>query len=163
MIPCLLKKDELISERQSGAHVLLVEDNPAIACLASRLLCRPPVNLTVDHVDSGEAALAYLRQDYPYTGRPAPSLILLDLDLPGMDGHEVLRHVKRSPAWSDIPVVIFTSSDCIADQLAAERNGASGYLSKPLTCEEWSHVVKELRQRCSQPRAAGRAGSDLES
>lgn len=133
--------------RASDTHVLLVEDNPHIARLTTYFLSQRPVHVVVDHVESGEAALAYLHQNHPDRSCPCPGLIVLDLCLPGMGGLEVLQRLKRYPAWSGIPVVIFTSLDDETSRRTAAENGATEYLLKPIGCEEWEHVVSEL---CNQ-------------
>ncbi len=133
--------------------MLLVEDNPAFAHLTIHLLRESRLQASVDHVDSGEAALAYLRKDHPYADRPRPSLIVLDLNLRGMSGHDVLQHLGQNADWKAIPVLIFTSSNDEKDRRKAMEHGVSAYLIKPDNYEEWTGVIREIWTRCLDPRS----------
>lgn len=148
---CLLESNKFMTAREQGTHVLLVEDNPAVAYLTAGCLRQCPAPVTVDHVESGEAALAYLRRDDPYADSLWPSLIVLDLGLPGMSGLDVLRYLKSYPPWSTIPVVIFTCSSDESDRRIAKENGVCAYLLKPSNPDEWVQAASELWTRCSGP------------
>lgn len=123
--------------------LLLVEDNPAHALLVRHCLENQPV--VVYHVDDGEAALDYLRHQGHYldpVASPRPRLILLDLNLPKIDGFAVLGQVKASAALSTIPVVILTTSDAIRDKEQASALGADGYIVKPSGIEAFAEALE---------------------
>ncbi len=129
------------------AHILLVEDN------------RMDVELTLDafrearllnaiHVASnGQDALDYLFGEGKYTDRtrfPLPSLVLLDLKLPGIDGFEVLRRIKSTPMLKRLPVIILTSSKEEGDRAFSYDNGANSYLVKPVSFDGFLDVVRKI-------------------
>lgn len=125
-------------------HFLLVEDNRAHAKLVSLALQEHVGRCTVDHVCDGEEALRYLRQEQPYRDRRLPDTILLDLKLPRIDGHEVLRKIKEDHELQLIPVVVLTTSDTVADKTAALRHHANSYVMKPIDGGSFHAVVKAI-------------------
>jgi two-component system response regulator len=124
--------------------VLLVEDDPGDADLTREALkeAKMMVNLTI--VEDGEAAIAYLRKQEPYTNAVRPDLILLDLHLPRKDGREVLRELKNDAVLRTIPVVILTTSQANADILDIYGLGGNCYVTKPVGFEEFSKVVRSI-------------------
>ena len=124
-------------------RILIVEDNLADAHLVIEALreCAVPTQITV--VGNGLQALAYLRREGQYTGVPLPDLLLLDLNLPKIDGREVLVKIKSDPALKHIPVIIFTSSEADHEVLLAYRQGASCYLIKPHKLENYFSLLQE--------------------
>ncbi|MFP4435816.1 MAG: response regulator [Chloroflexaceae bacterium] len=124
--------------------VLLVEDDPGDADLTREALkeAKMMVNLTI--VEDGEAAIAYLRKEEPYTKAVRPDLILLDLHLPRKDGREVLRELKNDAVLRTIPVVILTTSQANADILDIYGLGGNCYVTKPVGFEEFSKVVRSI-------------------
>jgi CheY-like chemotaxis protein len=125
-------------------HFLLVEDDDDHAAIVLRTLQRNRVSNTVDRVADGEQALHYLRQQPPYVGRPRPDVILLDLKLPKLDGHEVLAAIKAEPALRSIPTVVLTTSDAEIDRLRAYSNHANSYLVKPVDFQRFRQMVEDL-------------------
>jgi CheY-like chemotaxis protein len=128
-------------------HILLVEDNADHAELVRRNLEESQVANHLTHVEDGEAALDYLfgRGQYADTSRfPRPSLVLLDLRLPRVDGLEVLRLVKSDPKLHAIPVVILTTSDAERDVALAYQYHANSYLTKPVDFEQFASLLKDL-------------------
>jgi CheY-like chemotaxis protein len=91
-------------------------------------------------------ALAFLRQEGPYAGRPRPDLILLDLNLPRMDGREVLAAIKRDEQWKRIPVIILTTSNDEADVLKAYNLHANCFITKPIALERFLEVVRSIEE-----------------
>lgn len=126
-------------------HFLLVEDDPDHANLVLRALDRNRVKNTVDHVVDGAEALAYLRKEGQYAQRPRPDVVLLDLNLPKVDGHQVLTEIKEDPDLQSIPVVVLTTSDAEADRLRAYRHHANSYVVKPLDFEQFRKMVDDLK------------------
>ena len=111
--------------------VLLIEDNPADIRLT--LEASSTCGLTrLEVITDGDTALAYLRHQPPYQDAPRPGLVLLDLNLPGIDGRHVLTAIKTDPDLHTIPVIILTTSSAPADIELAYREHANCYLVKPL-------------------------------
>jgi two-component system, chemotaxis family, response regulator Rcp1 len=92
----------------SQFHLLLVEDNRADARLLRETLRERVPSCQLSVVEDGDQALAFLRQEGAYTAAPRPDLLLLDLNLPKLDGRVVLRTLRASPEWETLPVMIFT-------------------------------------------------------
>lgn len=125
--------------------MLLVEDNPDHAQLALRSLQEHRVSHTVDHVSDGDQALAYLRRQAPYTDCPRPDVVLLDLKLPKVDGHQVLAAIKQDDSLQSIPVVIVSTSDAEGDIARAYRQHANSYLIKPLDFEKFRQMFAAVK------------------
>jgi CheY-like chemotaxis protein len=128
-------------------HILLVEDNEAHAELVKRGMRDQPVANTIHHVSDGEQALDYLFGRGAYADpaqHPHPDFILLDLRLPRVDGIEVLRTIKTTPALLRIPVIILTSSDAQNDIAKSYDYHANSYIVKPLDIKTFTKLVKEL-------------------
>jgi len=128
-------------------HILLVEDNEAHAELVIRGMRDQQVANRIHHVLDGEKALDYLFSRGAYADpvqNPRPNLILLDLRLPRIDGLEVLRIIKSTPALLRIPVVILTSSDAESDIAKSYDYHANSYIVKPLDFKTFTQLMKEL-------------------
>ena len=124
--------------------VLLVEDSPGDVRLTQEAFhdAEPQIDLRVA-VD-GVEAVAFLKCEGVHAGAPRPDFILLDLNLPKMDGREVLAHIKEDEHLKTIPTVILTTSDAEADILTSYRLQANCYLSKPVQLEEFESLVKNI-------------------
>ena len=122
---------QIPASRSLQARILLVEDNPADCRLIEEGLKSSgnPYTLWISH--DGVQALQRLLRAEPYTEAPRPDLILLDLNLPGISGWDVLRSIKQHPDLLDIPVIVLTSSRARNDVLRAYRNHANSYFCKP--------------------------------
>jgi len=123
---------------------LLVEDNPDHAELVRRNFRAEEFNSTLDHVVDGEQALAYLAGKGEFAGRGRPDVVLLDLNLPKIDGHEVLRSIKADPDLATIPVVILTTSESEIDRMEAYRNHVNSFLVKPIDFNQFRQMVHDL-------------------
>jgi CheY-like chemotaxis protein len=126
------------------AELLLVEDNYGDVLL-TREACenaRLPANLAV--AGDGEEALAMLRREGRYANHPRPDLILLDLNLPRMDGREVLETIKSDPALLRIPVIVLTSSAAEIDVLKSYDLKANSYIVKPVNFDRLEQVVASI-------------------
>ena len=126
-------------------RILLVEDDDAHAELIQDTLEENHVTNGIDRVSDGEQALAYLRQEGAYATRPCPDLILLDLRLPKLDGHEVLEVLKNHETLRKIPVVVLTTSAAEADKVRAYHNHANSYLIKPVNFEKFHEMIMGLK------------------
>jgi two-component system, chemotaxis family, response regulator Rcp1 len=111
--------------------ILLVEDNPDDAELVRIAMDDAGITSTLDVVQDGAQALQYVRNEGPFTASPRPDLVLLDLNLPGVDGREVLRTVKSDPELCSIPIVVMSTSVDDNDIDASYRMHANSFVSKP--------------------------------
>jgi two-component system response regulator len=128
-------------------YVMLVEDNPDDAELTLRAFQRHKLLNKVVHMKNGIDALDFLYGRGSYTGRDTahlPSLVLLDIGMPLMDGHEVLRAMRAEPLSSTMPVVMLTSSDEQRDVSQAYSNGANSYVRKPVEFSEFIEAAGQL-------------------
>lgn len=125
--------------------ILLAEDEPADAHLVACALSEGQVNAVLHHVPDGREVLAYLKRQGPaHASAPRPQLILLDLNMPRMDGRECLAALKQDPALADIPVVILTTSDVERDVLGAYQLGAAGYVTKALDIDRFQADICQI-------------------
>jgi two-component system, chemotaxis family, response regulator Rcp1 len=112
--------------------IFLAEDNPAdVYLLREALTAESSDDIEVVVAQDGEEALDFVERRGPFQNAGRPNLIILDLNLPKTDGNDVLRGIRESEHLSNVPVVILTSSDSPRDRAAAERLGASCYITKP--------------------------------
>ncbi|MCX7008392.1 MAG: response regulator [Kiritimatiellaeota bacterium] len=125
-------------------EILLVEDNPGDVRLTQEAARETKVHNNMHIVSNGLDAMAFLHHEGRYASVPRPDLILLDLNMPGMDGREVLRLVKSDESLRRIPVVIITSSQAEEDILRAYDLQASCYVTKPVDLDQFIKVVKNI-------------------
>jgi CheY-like chemotaxis protein len=124
--------------------VLLVEDNPGDVRLTLEAF-RETNGAVVLHVASdGVEALAFLRREGHHAAAPRPDFILLDLNLPRMDGREALMHIKEDPDLRTIPTVILTTSESGADVQRSYELNANAYLKKPVTLAAFESLVRSI-------------------
>ncbi len=124
--------------------IMLVEDSPGDAELIIDFLEQCKMKNTVNWLQDGEAAMAYLHREGASAGEPMPDLILLDLNLPRKDGREVLAEIKGDPKLKHIPVVVLTSSKSEQDILRSYRLQANCYITKPVDIEQFVNVVRAI-------------------
>lgn len=125
-------------------NILLVEDNPAHSDLAVEALRDSKIQVDVHVVNTGEKALDYLYNEGEYSNSIKPDLILLDLNLPGIDGKEVLVQIKNEPSLKCLPVVILTTSEAESDILSTYNQFASCYIKKPVDFDQFFRVMQQL-------------------
>lgn len=132
--------------RLGHAEVLLIEDNPGDVSLVRSAFAevKPDVHITV--VQAGDQAMAHLRHAGEPGHAPRPNLILLDLNLPGRDGMEVLAEIKGDHALRQIPVVVMTSSRSDMDTYVAYDLGANCYLVKPFDFGHLRELVRRIEE-----------------
>ena len=136
-------------QEHKSTHILLVEDNPLDVELTLDAFREAHVGDSIRVARNGHEALDYLfgrnrfndRQSYPL-----PDLILLDLKLPGIDGHEVLFQIKTAPMLKRLPVIILTSSQEEIDLIKSYDRGANSYLVKPVSANGFLSVVHQIDQ-----------------
>ncbi len=125
-------------------EVLLVEDSPGDVRLTQEAFreANPAIHLHV--ATDGVEAMAFLKREGTHARAPRPDLILLDLNLPRMDGREVLAHIKDDAALKTIPTVILTTSDAEADIVKSYQLQANCYLSKPVQLDAFESLVGSI-------------------
>ena len=125
-------------------QILLVEDSLPDIELTLEALAEAKVANTVTVVRDGAAALSHLRQQGESAGSARPDLVILDLNLPKMDGHEVLAEMRADPDLRRIPVAVLTTSAAEADVVKTYDLGANCYLTKPVDMEQFIRVVQAV-------------------
>jgi CheY-like chemotaxis protein len=125
-------------------QILLVEDDPGDVLITREAFAENKVRNTLSVVSDGESAIAFLRQEGEFAAAPRPDLILLDLNLPRKDGHEVLAEIKSDAVLQRIPVVILTTSDAEEDILRSYDLHANAYVTKPVDFERFLTVVRQI-------------------
>lgn len=125
-------------------RLLLVEDNPGDVMLFREAIKAYTIAHQLAVVSDGEAALAYVRGEPPYEDVPRPDLVLLDLNLPRIDGQAVLSALKQDERTRTIPIVVMTSSQAATDILRSYELQANCYLSKPLDFDQFIDVVRAI-------------------
>ena len=127
--------------------VLLVEDNPRDVRLIERVFTKAAFAHELCVAKDGDEALAYLRATSAHAESgttPRPDLILLDLNLPRMSGHDVLRRCKQDDRLKPIPIVVLTTSGHDEDIRQAYAEGANAYLLKPVAFDRFTEVIRQL-------------------
>ena len=128
-------------------EILLVEDNPSDVKLAMRAFEKNNLANKVQVLRDGEEALEYLFGTGRYAGKndlARPKVILLDLKLPIVDGHEVLKRIKSDLQTQMIPVVVMTSSNYEKDMVESYQLGVNSYVQKPVDFEQFIEAVRQL-------------------
>ena len=126
------------------ARILLVEDNPGDVRLTLEAFRYSKLKNPLDVAKDGIDALAYLHQEGNYAGKPLPDLILLDLNLPRMDGRELLAAIKSDERLKQIPVVVLTTSKADQDVLGSYLLQASCFITKPVDFHQFTEVIKAI-------------------
>jgi CheY-like chemotaxis protein len=125
-------------------HVLLVEDSPGDVRLTREAFRDANGSVHLHVAEDGVEAMAFLRREGVFGDAPRPDFILLDLNLPKMDGREVLAHIKADESLRMIPTVILTTSEADADILKSYELNANAYLKKPVTLEAFESLVRSI-------------------
>lgn len=123
-------------------EILLVEDNPGDVRLTQEAFKEGKVRNSLSVAEDGLEALAFLRREGKYAGAPRPDLILLDLNLPRMDGRTVLAQIKEDPNTKSIPVIILTTSKTEEDIIRTYNLHANCFITKPVDLEQFIRVVR---------------------
>jgi CheY-like chemotaxis protein len=135
-----------MSDIHELVQILLVEDNPGDVRLTREALKEAKFRNKVQVVGDGVEALAYLHQQGQYSGAMRPHLIMLDLNLPRMDGREVLAAIKKDADLRRIPVVVLSSSEAESDIARAYELHANAYVTKPVDIDHFLQVVKAIEE-----------------
>ncbi len=126
-------------------RVLLVEDSRADARLTEEALHEGPIPTHVDWVTNGVEAMQFLRREPPYNNARPPDLVLLDLNMPRMDGRETLKTIKTDPNLRDMPVIVLTTSSAEVDVLQSYQLQANAFITKPVTLDALIEDLSRLR------------------
>lgn len=133
-----------MSEIGRPVEILMVEDSPADVRLTLEALKDSKVRNNLHVAEDGFEAMAFLRREGRHAGAPRPDLILLDLNLPGKDGREVLTEIRADDSLKRIPVVVLTSSQAEEDILKAYNLNVNCYITKPVAFDQFIRVVKSI-------------------
>ena len=126
--------------------VLLVEDNPGDVRLTREAFREANASIRLHVVSDGVEAMAFVKQEAAHKDAPRPDLILLDLNLPKMDGREVLARIKESDSLRTIPTIILTTSGAQADILKSYQLHANAYVGKPLQLDAFQGLVSCINE-----------------
>jgi two-component system, chemotaxis family, response regulator Rcp1 len=135
---------KLIGGEGMPIEVLLVEDSPGDVRLTQEAFRDANKAIHLHVASDGVEAMAFLKREGIHARAPRPELILLDLNLPKMDGREVLAHIKEDPNLKTIPTVILTTSEAEADIVKSYQLQANCYLSKPVQLDAFEALVKSI-------------------
>jgi CheY-like chemotaxis protein len=125
-------------------HILLVDDNEGDILLTREALEEAKIVNHISVAYDGLQALSFLRKEPPFMQQESPDLILLDINLPRMDGTEVLSIIKSDPELKRIPVIMLTTSSSERDILTSYNNHANCYITKPVDLERFMDVVRTI-------------------
>ena len=134
--------DDVAVER----FILVVEDNPEHSHQIAHALNESPVSYQIGTIADGTEALQFLRRQGSYEAAPRPALILLDLNLPGKDGREILADIKGDPSLRRIPIVVLSSSGDEADIFNTYALHGNCYVIKSWHSDQLFHIVKRIEQ-----------------
>jgi CheY-like chemotaxis protein len=133
-----------VIDEETPIEVLLVEDDPGDVLMTREALVGSKLVHNLHVMDNGELAVEFLRRQGQYRDAPRPDLILLDLNLPRLDGREVLARIKGDASLRQIPVVVLTTSDAEEDVLRSYDLHANAYVTKPVEFEAFIAVVRQI-------------------
>jgi two-component system, chemotaxis family, response regulator Rcp1 len=131
---------------QNPKEILLIEDNALDARMTRDALKECPILIRLNVVTDGLEALEFLGGTGRHAGAPRPDLILLDLNLPGKDGREILSEIKSDANLRRIPVVVLSTSRATEDILKAYDLNANSYVSKPVELDLFTKAVQSIQQ-----------------
>lgn len=134
----------MIAATPQPIEVLLVEDNPGDVDLTKEALEQGRVRVHLSVASDGFEALEYLHRRGRYVAAARPDVVLLDLNLPGKDGREVLAEIKSDPDLKRIPVIVLTTSQAEEDVMRAYENNANCFVSKPVDVDDFVRVIRSL-------------------
>jgi len=132
------------ARESAPVEILLVEDNPGDVRLTREILREAKIHNTLTAIGDGEEALKYLHRQDKYAEASRPDLILLDLNLPKKNGHEVLREIKTATTLKRIPVVILTTSQAEKDIMESYDGNANAYVTKPLDPDRFISILQDI-------------------
>lgn len=129
----------------AAINILLVDDDEGDVLLTKKAFEKGKILNSISVVSDGVDALRFLRQEDEFADSPRPQLILLDLNMPRMDGRETLAELKKDPQLRNIPVVVLTTSDANRDVRESYDLQASCYVTKPVDVAQFTSVIQSLQ------------------
>ena len=126
------------------AEVLLVEDNEDDVLITRKGFEQAKLAVNLHHVENGMECMSFLRKEGKHNDAPTPDLILLDLNMPGMDGREVLAEIVADDELRKLCVVILTTSDAERDLLDMYKLRCSSYITKPVDFAQFQRVIEQI-------------------
>ena len=136
-------------------RILVAEDNPADVYLLREAFNVSGEEIEILVVSDGEQALEYVQRQGRFGNAAVPDLVVLDLNLPKSDGGDVLRCIRETPAYADVPVVVLTSSDSPRDRKTAESLGANCFITKPSDLDAFLALGRTLMRVAILPKSLG--------
>jgi len=130
----------------SPINILLVEDNEGDILLTTEALTEGKIANKVDVVKDGYEAILYLENKGRYADAATPDLILLDVNLPKLNGHEVLEKIKSKEQLKHLPVIMLSTSSSSEDIMASYKNQVNCYITKPVEAEDFLKVITSIEQ-----------------
>lgn len=127
-----------------SAEILLVEDNEDDVYLTRRAFKSASVPVNLHHVDNGAKCLAYLRREGEFADAPVPDLVLLDINMPVMDGREVMAAINADPALRHLVIVVLTTSAEQSDIATMYQMRCNSYIAKPVDFEQFVKAVQQI-------------------
>ncbi len=134
----------LMTTHSREIQVLLVEDNQADVYLMKHFFQAMNFPGTVHHVGDGLEAVQYLNQEGRYQDVETPDIVLLDLGLPKLNGHEVLQRIRQNPKTLNLPILVLSTSKTESDTQKSLALGANGFITKPSDLDEIERLIKHL-------------------
>ena len=138
-----------MSDKPAGsrpAEILLVEDNKNDVLLTREGFARGKLEVNLRHVENGQECMAFLRKEGQYADVPTPDLVLLDLNMPVMDGREVLAELVEDDRLNHLPVVILTTSADAQDVLEMYKLRCSSYATKPVDLDQFLGIIQGISE-----------------
>lgn len=132
------------ADSRGPIRILVVDDDPGDVLMIEEALEGSTVEKTIDVVSDGQEAMEFLRQEGRHTGALRPDVILLDLNMPRMDGRQVLGAVKNDDDLRTIPIVVLTTSNADTDILGSYTLQANAYVTKPIDLDDFNEVVRRI-------------------
>lgn len=126
-------------------HILLVEDNEGDILLTTEALEEGKITNKISVVNDGKQAIDFLSKKGLYTNAETPHLVLLDINLPKKNGHEVLKHIKTDESTKHLPVVMLTTSSAEKDILESYKNYANCYITKPIEIADFMGAIAKIK------------------
>ncbi|MFG2102778.1 response regulator [Micromonospora echinaurantiaca] len=132
------------SDTPSPVRILVVDDDPGDVLMIEEALADSDVDKVIDVVSDGQEAMEFLRREGRHTDARRPDVILLDLNMPRMDGRQVLGEVKRDADLRTIPIVVLTTSNADTDIVSSYTLQANAYVTKPIDLDDFNDVVRRI-------------------